>query len=347
MLIDQAVINVYAGDGGNGCLSFRREKYVPRGGPDGGDGGRGGDVLLIADPQLSTLLDYHYRQHYRAERGQHGRGKKMTGASGENLVLKVPPGTTVKDIEGGEVLGELLQPGDRLVVARGGRGGRGNAAFASPTNQAPREHEPGGAGQERRIELELKLIADVGLVGKPNAGKSTLLSAVSAARPKIADYPFTTLEPHLGVARLSKDRSLVVADIPGIIEGAHEGKGLGLRFLRHIERTRILAYMIPVDCEDPSAEYQLLRSELEEYSPELAGKPHCIVFSKADLLGPEGDEAREEPPSSDAPQTFGAFLVSGVAQTGLKELLDGLWEVVRRVAQSDADSEHTAGSQRP
>ncbi len=349
MLIDQAVINAYAGDGGNGCLSFRREKYVPRGGPDGGDGGRGGDVLLIADPQLSTLLDYHYRQHYRAERGQHGGGKKKTGASGEDLVLRVPPGTGVKDSDSGEVLGELLQPGDRLVVARGGRGGRGNAAFASPTNQAPREHEPGQVGEERRIELELKLIADVGLVGKPNAGKSTLLSAVSAARPKVADYPFTTLEPHLGVARLSSERTLVVADIPGIIEGAHEGKGLGLRFLRHIERTRILAYMIPVDCEDPVAEYQLLRGELEEYSRELASKPHCIVFSKADLLGPEGDVGREEPPSIDAPEAFGAFVVSGVARIGLKELLDRLWEIVRRVAEADetdADSEHPAAGSR-
>jgi GTP-binding protein len=279
MLIDQAVILVKSGDGGSGCVSFRREKYVPRGGPDGGDGGRGGDVVLVADPHLTTLLDYHYKQQYRAERGRHGQGKKRTGASGEDQVLRVPPGTNVKDADTGEFLGELVKHGDQCVVARGGRGGRGNASYATATHQAPREHEPGRPGLERRIELELKLIADVGLVGQPNAGKSTLLAAMSAARPKIADYPFTTLEPHLGVVQLSDGRTLVMADIPGIIEGAHEGKGLGLKFLRHIERTRTLAYLIPVDVEDPQAEYELLRSELAEYSRELAEKPHCIVIT--------------------------------------------------------------------
>ena len=323
MLIDHAVITVRAGDGGNGCLSFRREKYVPRGGPDGGDGGRGGDVVLKADPQLTTLLDYHYRKDYRAERGQHGQGKKRTGASGQDTILRVPPGTVVRDADAGHFLGELVEPGDRCVVARGGRGGRGNAAFASPTHQAPREHEPGAPGEERRIELELKLIADVGLVGQPNAGKSTLLAALSAARPKIAEYPFTTLEPHLGVVGLSDGRSFVLADIPGIIEGAHEGKGLGLRFLRHIERTRTLAFLIPVDAPDHQAEYELLRRELTEYSRELAQKPHCIVLSKADLLAP-GQGA----PAISTGDASATYLVSSVTRLGLDDLTEGLWSVI-------------------
>ncbi len=346
MLIDHTIINVYAGDGGAGCLSFRREKYVPRGGPDGGDGGRGGDVVLIADAQLSTLLDYQYRQHYRARRGLHGSGKNKTGASGEDLVLKVPPGTTLKDADSGEVVGELLEPGDRCVVARGGRGGRGNAAFASATHQAPREHEPGRLGQERRIELDLKLIADVGLVGQPNAGKSTLLAALSAAHPKIAAYPFTTLEPHLGVVQLSAGRSLVMADIPGIIEGAHEGKGLGLRFLRHIERTRTLAYLVPVDADDPQTEYELLKRELAEYSDELIGKPYFVVFSKADLLEIGEDGRRIDPPAIEAPDSEGTYIVSGVARIGLKELAEALWKTVQRTRETengmDASSEKNA-----
>lgn len=336
MLIDQALIETRGGDGGSGCVSFRREKYVPRGGPDGGDGGKGGDVVLIADPQLSTLLDYQYKQRYRAQRGQHGQGKRRTGASGEDMVLRVPPGTMVRDADSGTLLGELLEPGQRCVVARGGRGGRGNAAFASPTNRAPREHEAGEAGESRRIELELKLIADVGLVGQPNAGKSTLLASLSAARPKIADYPFTTLEPNLGVIELGGGRTLVMADIPGIIEGAHEGKGLGLRFLRHIERTRTLAYLVPVDAEDPQAEYELLRSELQEYSRELARKPHCVVLSKADLI-PSGQEA----PSLSAPDAFEVVIASGVTRRGLQELAETLWREV--VKQVDAES-GSAGS---
>ncbi|NIR42564.1 MAG: GTPase ObgE [Gemmatimonadetes bacterium] len=333
MLIDHAVIQVQGGDGGNGCVSFRREKFVPRGGPDGGDGGDGGDVVLIADPGLSTLLDYQYQQRYRAERGQHGQGKKRTGASGADAELRVPPGTVVKDADTGRQLGELLKPGDRLVVARGGRGGRGNASFATATRRAPREAEPGTPGVERRIELELKLIADVGLVGQPNAGKSTLLAALSAARPKIAAYPFTTLEPNLGVVQLSEGRTMVLADIPGIIEGAHEGKGLGLQFLRHIERTRTLAYLIPVDTGDPQAEYELLRSELAEYSRQLAEKPHCVAISKADLLS--GEEA---PPRVAAPMAFASYVLSGVARTGLQEFAEGLWSVVRRERQVEDES---------
>jgi GTP-binding protein len=332
MLIDRAVIHVSGGNGGDGCVSFRREKYVPRGGPDGGDGGRGGDVVLVADPNLTTLLDYQYLQQYRGGRGQHGQGKNRTGASGDDQMLRVPPGTVVKDADSGAFLGELLRPGDRRIVARGGRGGRGNASYASATHQAPREHEPGSPGEERRIELELKLIADVGLVGQPNAGKSTLLAAMSAARPKVADYPFTTLEPHLGVVRLSEERTMVMADIPGIIEGAHEGKGLGLKFLRHIERTRVLAYLIPVDAEDPQAEYELLRSELAEYSRELAEKAHCIVISKIDLLGPS-----RIAPEVSAPHAFDVFSVSGVAGTGTRELAEGLWSVVQRERAEDED----------
>jgi GTPase len=332
MLIDQAIIRVWSGDGGSGCVSFRREKYVPRGGPDGGDGGRGGDVVLIADAHLTTLLDYQYKQQYKAERGRHGQGKNRTGASGEDLILRVPPGTVVKDPDTAELLGELVKPGDRCVVARGGRGGRGNASYATATHQAPREHEPGQPGVERRIELELKLIADVGLVGQPNAGKSTLLAAMSAARPKIAAYPFTTLEPHLGVVRLSEERTMVMADIPGIIEGAHEGKGLGLKFLRHIERTRTLAYLMPVDVEDAQAEYELLKSELAEYSRELAEKPHCIVISKVDLLAPG-----EDPPRVSAPDALGTYVVSGVARAGLQELAEGLWSVVKREREGDEE----------
>ncbi len=344
MLVDYAVINVSGGDGGSGCVSFRREKFVPRGGPDGGNGGKGGDVVLMADPQLSTLLDYRYRQHYRAKRGQHGGGKNKTGASGGDLVLRVPLGTIVKDAETGEVLCELLKPEEHFVVAHGGRGGRGNASFASATHQAPRESQPGEPGEGRRIELELKLIADVGLVGLPNAGKSTLLAAISAARPKIAAYPFTTLEPHLGVVQLSDGRTLVMADIPGIVEGAHEGKGLGLRFLRHIERTRALAYLVPVDCGDPQSEYELLRRELAEYSPELAKTIHCVVLSKSDLLPPD-----QPPPQIDAPQATATYVVSAVARAGLHELAEALWLTVTTLIEeeSDAGEAESAAGARP
>ena len=281
MFIDFARLWVKGGAGGAGAVAFRRERGVPRGGPAGGNGGRGGDVVLVADVQLSTLLDYSYRESYAAGRAGHGEGSNKTGADGADLELPVPLGTVVMDAGSGERLGELLAVGNRLVVARGGRGGRGNASYASSTHQTPREWEPGEWGEERRIEL--KLIADVGLVGEPNAGKSTLLSAVSAARPKIADYPFTTLEPNLGVVGMSDGRSMVIADIPGIIEGAAEGKGLGTQFLRHIERTRTLALMIPAEAEDPQATYELLRNELLSHDAALEGIPHCLVITKADL----------------------------------------------------------------
>jgi GTPase len=332
MFLDYAVIQVAAGKGGDGVVAFRRESGVPHGGPSGGDGGKGGDVVLRVDTNLSTLLDFRYQQHYRAERGNHGEGSNRTGRSGGDLILSVPPGTVVRDADTGELLGELLQPGDEAVVARGGRGGRGNAQFATSTNQAPRRADLGEEGEQRRIELELKLIADVGLVGEPNAGKSTFLAAVSKATPKIADYPFTTLTPNLGVVQLSDSRSFVVADIPGIIEGAHEGKGLGLQFLRHIERTRTLALLIPADALDPQEEYERLRSELRSYSAELAGKPHCVVFSKADLLPPEWPMPRVE-----TDEAWGQFLVSAVARRGLEPLLEALWAHAAEAAAAERD----------
>jgi GTP-binding protein len=289
------------------------------GGPDGGDGGRGGDVLVLADRNLATLLDYTYRDAWAAERGEHGQGSNRTGRSGSDLTLPVPPGTVVRDRETGEFIGEVLAHGERLVVARGGRGGKGNAFFATSTHQSPREWQPGEEGEQRTLELELKLIADVGLVGQPNAGKSTLLSVISAARPKIGDYPFTTLSPNLGVVPLSDHRSFVVADLPGIIEGAHEGRGLGLQFLRHIERTRILAFLIPIDALDWQAEYDQLRREIAAYSTELAAKPHCVVFTKLDLLG------ESYVPAIDTPGSFGSFAVSAPARLGLDALLAAWW----------------------
>lgn len=324
MFVDLVRIRVIGGAGGAGAVAFRREKGVPRGGPSGGDGGKGGDVILRADPALDTLLDYRYREQYRAERAGHGEGGGRTGASGDDLVLPVPLGTVVKDADTGERLGELLEEDDTLVVARGGRGGRGNAAFATPTKQAPRDWEPGEWGEERRVELELKLIADVGLVGPPNAGKSTFLASVSAARPKIASYPFTTLSPNLGVVALSGGRSFVIADVPGIIEGAHQGRGLGTQFLRHIERTRTLALLVPIDEEIQEA-YDLLRAELAAHDPALAAIPHCVLVTKSDLA-PAGEEG-----ALDAPGAWGIFRVSAVTGEGLADLLEALWRHVRQV----------------
>jgi GTP-binding protein len=328
--VDRVEIRVEAGTGGSGATSFRREKYVPMGGPDGGDGGRGGDVIIRADSNLATLLDYTYRTRWVAERGEHGMGSNKTGRSGRSVTLPVPPGTVVRDAGTSELLGEVVTDGEELVVARGGRGGRGNAFFATATHQAPREWQPGEEGGARNLVLELKLIADVGLVGQPNAGKSTLLSVISAAHPKIADYPFTTLAPNLGVVQLSDHRTFVVADIPGIIDGAHEGRGLGLQFLRHIERTRVLAFLIPVDSMDWQHEYDTLRREVRSYSEELAGKPHCVVFTKMDLLG------EHEPPPIDAPEAFGVFAISAAARQGLDALLAGLWSQLLALKRSAA-----------
>jgi GTPase len=327
MFVDRALIEVRGGPGGAGAEAFRREKGVPRGGPSGGDGGKGGDVVLVGDVQLATLLDYSYRTQYRAERGQHGEGSNKTGRSGEDLLLHVPLGTVAYDADTGELLGELLEDGQRLVVARGGRGGRGNTRFKSSTHQAPREWESGEEGTERRVRLELKLIADVGLVGEPNAGKSTLLAAVTAARPKVAEYPFTTLEPNLGVVQLPGFRTFVLADLPGIIEGAHEGKGLGHQFLRHIERTRVLLLMIPVDAEDAQGMLDKLRSELAAYSDHLAELPFLVGISKADLL-----PAGEALPEVSAPGALGVLGFSAVSGSGLPALLERLWEASRAAA---------------
>lgn len=327
--IDEARIHVEAGDGGNGAVSFRREKYVPRGGPDGGDGGKGGDVVLVVDDNLSTLQDYRYRTRYEAERGGHGSGNNKTGADGGGVELGVPPGTLVRDADTGEVVADLTEDGQRVVVARGGRGGRGNAAFAHATRQAPRKAESGRSGEERDIVLELKLLADVGLVGSPNAGKSTLLSRISAARPKIADYPFTTLTPNLGVVAPSDGRSFVVADIPGLIEGASEGKGLGSRFLRHIERTRVLCLLVEVLHPDPEAEYRGLLAELEAWSPALLALPRVAVWSKVDVGDPPEDVAFE-----DAVETVA---ISSVTGEGIDRLVEVLWRTIGEARRRDAD----------
>ena len=290
MFIDRATIRVRGGDGGNGCMAFRREKFVPRGGPSGGDGGRGGSVFLEATEGLNTLLHFRYNPEHHAERGRHGEGSRRHGRDGADLTLQVPVGTTVADADSGEVLGDLTVPGQRLRVAAGGRGGRGNAQFATATNRAPRRHEPGRLAEERSLALELKLIADVGLVGLPNAGKSTLISRISAARPKIADYPFTTLEPHLGVVDLGDFKTFVVADIPGLIAGAHAGAGLGDRFLRHVERTKLLLHLVDVSglSRDSVADLITVTEELEAYSPTVAAKPRMCVATKIDALDDPG-----------------------------------------------------------
>jgi GTP-binding protein len=335
--VDEARISVKAGAGGSGCVSFRREKYVPRGGPDGGDGGRGGDVVVEADPNLTTLYDYRYRNRYKAGRGGHGSGNNRTGAEGSDVRLRVPRGTIVRDAETGETLADLDAPGGGVVVARGGRGGRGNAAFAGPTRRTPRHAQPGEAGEEREIVLELKLIADVGLVGSPNAGKSTLLSRISAARPRIADYPFTTLTPNLGVVAPGEDRSFVVADIPGLIEGAAEGKGLGHRFLRHLERTRVLCFLIDVTTGDPGAEYEILKRELAGWSPALLEPPRVVVWSKRDLGAPP-----EGVVFVDAEATVE---VSAATGRGLEELVIVLERLVRRTVAGGPEEAAEGGGQ--
>ncbi|MCK5734061.1 MAG: GTPase ObgE [Candidatus Latescibacteria bacterium] len=312
MFIDHAKILVKAGYGGNGCLSFRREKFVARGGPNGGDGGDGGDVVFRADQNLSTLMDLRYKQQYKAKRGHHGQGKDMHGRNGEEIEIRVPLGTVIKDAETGEVLADLTTDGQREAVARGGRGGRGNARFATATNQAPRYFEEGTAGEEKTLQVELKLIADVGLVGFPNAGKSTLLSRLSSAHPRIADYPFTTLKPALGIVSTAEFDSFVMADLPGLIEGAHEGKGLGFQFLRHIERTRVLLFLIECTRPDPEDDLAALREELRLFSPKLMEKPWLVALTKMDILS---EAERAEISLSDA------VPISAVAGIGLKELV--------------------------
>ncbi len=333
--VDQAKIYVKAGNGGAGCISFRREKYVPKGGPDGGDGGDGGDVILVADPQIHTLYDFHHQVHFRAENGKPGMGKKMKGRDGEDLILKVPVGTIVKDAETGEILGDLTVPGQTLVVVRGGKGGRGNAHFATPTRQAPRIAEPGKPGEERWLILELKLIADVGLVGLPNAGKSTLLSRISAAKPKIADYPFTTLEPNLGVVKLFDGNTFIVADIPGLIEGAHKGIGLGHEFLKHIERTRILLYVLDIFREkEVIKDYQTLKKELELFNPKLLEKEYFIALNKIDLM-PDPEKIKSIVELFEEKDQNKIYPISAVTGQGVLELIYAIWKALERLKEKE------------
>jgi GTP-binding protein len=325
MFVDEIDVFVKGGDGGAGCVSFRREKFVPRGGPDGGDGGDGGSVVLEADPSITTLLDFHYQRHYTAERGQHGEGSNRQGRSGGDTILRVPLGTVVSERDGGEPLGDLTERGQRLTVARGARGGRGNARFATSTNRAPRRADLGRAGEERWIHLELKLLADVGVIGFPNAGKSTLVSRLSAAKPKIADYPFTTLAPTLGIVRAGDDRSFVIADLPGLIPGAASGKGLGHRFLRHVERTRVLVHLIDLDPgtgRDPLADYRAIRDELSAYSEELAVRPEIVVVNKVELPGTGETRALVERFCAERGLSFHA--ISAVTGEGLPALVHAL-----------------------
>ena len=322
--IDLARIHVAAGCGGVGCVSFRREKFVPKGGPDGGNGGRGGSVIIRANRHLTTLLDFQYRRSYRAPRGEHGLGARKTGRSGENVTLEVPAGTLIRDASSGEVIADLLDDGATVVAASGGRGGRGNAEFATSTDQAPRTYEQGEEGEERDLELELKLLADVGLVGLPNAGKSTLISVISAARPKIADYPFTTLVPNLGIVRIDEGASFVVADIPGLLEGAHRGKGLGLQFLRHIERSKALALLVDSTGENPAADYAVLLNELKQYRKELLRKPRIAVLTKTDLLDVAARKALAKLRFGKTP----LYRISAVEGSGIRELVAAMWEKV-------------------
>ncbi len=343
--VDEVTIRVEAGDGGRGCMSFRREKYIPRGGPNGGDGGNGGHVILRVDTGLSTLLDLSYPQTLRAGRGEHGRGKDQHGAGGDDLVLRVPPGTVVLDADTGEELADLRASDDAAIVARGGHGGRGNMHFATSTNRAPRRAEPGTPGEQRRLRLELRVLADAGLLGFPNVGKSTLVRAVSAARPRVADYPFTTLVPHLGVVRVDEERTFVMADVPGLIPGAHEGHGLGTRFLRHLARTAVLVHLLDASGltgRDPLDDYDTLNRELALANPELAAKPQIVVVTKLDLV-----ETRDALPAlrarfAERGLTLGA--ISAATGDGVRELVAAIAAAVdaaRRTAAAATAAEAT------
>jgi GTPase len=349
MFIDEAKIRVKAGDGGNGCMAFRREKYVPRGGPSGGDGGHGGDIWMESSERHNTLVHFRFNPEYKAERGRHGEGSKKTGRDGEGIVLKVPVGTIVYDEDTGERVHDFSRPDERVVIARGGRGGRGNAQFATSTHQAPREHEEGRPGEERNFRLELKLLADVGLVGYPNVGKSTLISVISAARPKVADYPFTTLEPNLGVVLAGdkgKEESFVVADIPGLIEGAHTGSGLGTQFLRHIERTRLLVHLVDVSDSSGRADVvkdvEVIRGELASFGAGLEDKPTLMVASKIDVANPEKLKKLKQ---WAARKKLKLYPISAVTGEGIEKLKYAMADEVDKARKALAASEETRVSQ--
>ena len=337
--VDEAHIEVFAGNGGNGCMSFRREKFIPFGGPDGGDGGRGGHVYVEADPNLNTLIDFRYQRLFRARNGEHGRGSDQFGAAGDDMLLRVPVGTLIRDEESGELLADLATPGQRAVLARGGDGGLGNLRFKSSTNRAPRQSTPGQPGEQRRLQLELKVLADVGLLGMPNAGKSTFIAAVSNARPKIADYPFTTLHPQLGVVRVGQGRSFVVADIPGLSAGAAEGAGLGHQFLRHLQRTRLLLHLVdvaPFDPEaDPVRDARNVIAELKKYDPELAAKPRWLVLNKLDMVEPDERAARVAEIRRRLRHKGPVYAISALAREGLEPLLRDIDQALRKTAQGD------------
>jgi GTPase len=345
MFVDEVDIHVTAGSGGNGCLSFRREKFVPRGGPDGGDGGAGGSVYIVAVPTKNTLIDFRYHPEFKAGRGRHGQGSNRTGHTADDLEIHVPIGTLVFENNGGErdLVADLAHQGQRVLVARGGRGGRGNAQFVSSTNRAPRRTEPGEVGEERSLHLELKLLADVGLVGFPNAGKSTLISRISAARPKIADYPFTTLTPNLGVVSLSGDRSFVVADVPGLIKGAHEGHGLGDRFLRHVQRSKVLVHLVDVSGasgRDPVEDFDTIQEELCNFDPALAAKPQIVAANKIDAID---EPARLEALSRHVTAMgLPLFAISGVTGEGLPDLLEAMWREIVAARAAEIDLERHA-----
>jgi GTP-binding protein len=335
MLIDNAKIVIKSGDGGNGCVSFRREKYVPKGGPNGGDGGKGGNIIFEADNSLATLIDFRYKRIYKAESGKHGMGGDKTGKNGKDIVIRVPCGSIIKNAATGGVLADLVKDKEIFIAACGGKGGRGNTHFATPTNQAPRYAEPGEKGIELEIEIELKLIADVGLVGLPNAGKSTLISKISAAKPKIADYPFTTLQPNLGIVRYKEFNSFVVADIPGLIEGAHLGKGLGIRFLKHIERTKVLIFLIDsttIEYDNKSLhDYDILINELKSYDIHLLEKPHIVCFSKIDAISDEQKHLLDKFNIFKSKKVHPVLKISAVSGENIQKLINEIWKTLSRL----------------
>jgi GTP-binding protein len=323
LFIDQATIYVKAGNGGNGVVSFRREKFIPKGGPDGGNGGNGGSVIIRADRQLTTLMDFRYKRNYIAHDGEKGMGSKKTGSSADHIIVRVPIGTLIQDAATGEVYADLVNDHDEIVIAQGGKGGKGNSMFATSTNQAPRKATKGTAGEEKTIQLELKLLADVGLVGFPNAGKSTLIARISAAKPKIADYPFTTLIPNLGIVRYGEYKSFVLADMPGLIEGAHAGRGLGIQFLRHIERTRVLVFMIECTSDDPKKQYTTLMNELKSFNEGMLKKPQVIAITKMDLAD---STIKKQLQKISFKKGIPVVHISAVSGEGLKDLLDAVWK---------------------